>query len=162
MKLSVKIVIEEVEEAMGVANKAWKHSGGVLLNNLAFLFDNNKQQKQKPQQQHCSSCRWPSFSAGSTVTAARPPKISWSVKVCGALLFAVGLISLFTGHLASDLEWYSQRLVKRTLYYKLVMLIIIDVDLINFDNPSCCSFSLMRKFLPFLVTAVLFFSSVLV
>ncbi|KAL3829895.1 hypothetical protein ACJIZ3_018697 [Penstemon smallii] len=38
--------------------------------------------------------------------------------VCGLLLFALGLISLFTGHVASDLEWYSQRLVKRTWYYK--------------------------------------------
>ncbi|XP_057978121.1 O-fucosyltransferase 29 [Malania oleifera] len=44
--------------------------------------------------------------------------ISWSV-VCGLMLFGLGLISLFTGHVASDLEWYSQRLVKRSLYSKL-------------------------------------------
>lgn len=43
--------------------------------------------------------------------------VPWTA-VCGLLLFAVGLISLFTGHVASDLEWYSQRLVKRTWYYK--------------------------------------------
>lgn len=126
MKLNVEIIILTEEEAMGVANKAWKHSGDLLINNLAFLCDNNKQQKPKTQQQqqpqqHCSFWRWPFLKTGaSPVTATRPPKISWSVKVCGAMLFAVGLISLFTGHLASDLEWYSQRLVKRSLYYKLV------------------------------------------
>lgn len=113
---------------MGVANKAWKHSGDLLINNLSFLCDNSKQQKPKPQQQqpphqHCSFWRWPFLKNGaSPVTATRPPKISSSVKVCGAMLFAVGLISLFTGHLASDVEWYSQRLVKRSLYYKLVCL----------------------------------------
>ncbi|CAN0908461.1 O-fucosyltransferase 29 [Linum grandiflorum] len=42
-------------------------------------------------------------------------KIRWSL-VCGLMLFALGMVSLFTGHMASDLEWYSQRLVKRTLY----------------------------------------------
>ncbi|XP_042511868.1 O-fucosyltransferase 29-like [Macadamia integrifolia] len=44
----------------------------------------------------------------------RSPKkqISWSF-VCGLLLFALGLVSLFTGHVASDLEWYSQRLINR-------------------------------------------------
>ncbi|GAB4858048.1 O-fucosyltransferase 29 [Ancistrocladus abbreviatus] len=36
---------------------------------------------------------------------------SWSF-VCGLMLFALGLISLFTGHVASHLEWYSQRLIK--------------------------------------------------
>ncbi|GMH09541.1 hypothetical protein Nepgr_011382 [Nepenthes gracilis] len=42
---------------------------------------------------------------------------SWSF-ICGFMLFALGLISLFTGHVASDLEWYSQRLIKRSLYTK--------------------------------------------
>lgn len=121
--MNVEIIITE-EEAMGVANKAWKYSGDLLLNNLAFLCVNNKLQKQKAQQQQqqqqCSFWRWPFLkTAASPVTATRPPKISRSVKVCGAMLFAVGLISLFAGHLASDLEWYSQRLVKRSFYYKL-------------------------------------------
>nr|POF05550.1 uncharacterized protein CFP56_18065 [Quercus suber] len=35
------------------------------------------------------------------------------------MLFGLGLISLFTGHVASDLEWYSQRLVKRSFYSRL-------------------------------------------
>ncbi|TQD91426.1 hypothetical protein C1H46_022994 [Malus baccata] len=38
---------------------------------------------------------------------------SWSL-VCGLMLFGLGLISIFTGHVASDLEWYSQRLVINT------------------------------------------------
>ena len=47
--------------------------------------------------------------------------LSWSV-VCGILLFAVGLISLFTGHVVSDLEYYSQRLIKPHLITKWVIL----------------------------------------
>ncbi|XP_043693899.1 O-fucosyltransferase 29-like [Telopea speciosissima] len=44
--------------------------------------------------------------------------ISWPY-VCGLLLFALGLISLFTGHVASHLEWYSQRLTKRSRHSRL-------------------------------------------
>ncbi|KAL8539739.1 hypothetical protein ACS0TY_001377 [Phlomoides rotata] len=91
---------------MGVANKAWRCSGGVLVNNLAaeIFHQQNKTQQQLSPRQHCCSLR-------------RRTAVPWTV-VCGLLLFAVGLISLFTGHVASDLEWYSQRLVKRTWYYK--------------------------------------------
>ncbi|KAL7593747.1 O-fucosyltransferase 29 [Lactuca sativa] len=46
-------------------------------------------------------------------------RISWAV-VCGVMLFTVGLISLFTGHVASNLEWYSQKLVKHRLWYSKV------------------------------------------
>ncbi|MBA0763804.1 hypothetical protein Gotri_013209 [Gossypium trilobum] len=57
-------------------------------------------------------CNWRSF-------AAQPRKpISWSL-ICGLMLFCLGMISLFTGHVASDLEWYSQRLMKRRSYFKL-------------------------------------------
>ncbi|KAG8486658.1 hypothetical protein CXB51_020070 [Gossypium anomalum] len=52
-------------------------------------------------------------------SAAQPRKpISWSL-ICGLMLFCLGMISLFTGHVASDLEWYSQRLMKRRSYFKL-------------------------------------------
>ncbi|CAI9095782.1 OLC1v1031797C1 [Oldenlandia corymbosa var. corymbosa] len=119
---------------MGVANKAGKYNGGVLVKNLTLFYDFDKnpnlssngvsddKEKQKPTivEQHWFSWKWwRPWLNSNTTTTGRKPKISWSVKVCGVLLFAVGLISLFTGHLASDLEWYSQRLVKRTLYYKL-------------------------------------------
>ncbi|XP_047342327.1 O-fucosyltransferase 29 [Impatiens glandulifera] len=44
--------------------------------------------------------------------------ISWQF-ICGLMLFSLGLISLFTGHVTSDLEWYSQKLVNRSFHYKL-------------------------------------------
>lgn len=97
---------------MGVANKAWRCGSGVLVNNLAAeIFQQQKQKLQQSprnqqlQKQHC----W----------TYRRPAVPWTI-VCGLLLFVVGLISLFTGHVASDLEWYSQRLVNRTWYYKRV------------------------------------------
>ncbi|PKI39787.1 hypothetical protein CRG98_039832 [Punica granatum] len=46
-------------------------------------------------------------------------KVPWSL-VCGVMLFALGLISLFTGHVASDLDWYSQKLVGRGFYSSMV------------------------------------------
>lgn len=79
---------------MGIA-KAWRYS--TFSAKLAL------------EQQHKHVC-WRS--------QKRP--ISWSI-ICGLMLFCLGLISLFTGHVASDLEWYSQRLVKRSLYSKLDM-----------------------------------------
>ncbi|CAM8934654.1 unnamed protein product [Rhodiola kirilowii] len=49
----------------------------------------------------CNSC------CGSSSKSRK--SVPWSL-VCGLMLFALGLISLFTGHVASDLEWYySQR-----------------------------------------------------
>ncbi|KAL2545269.1 O-fucosyltransferase family protein [Forsythia ovata] len=80
---------------MAVAKKAWRCYGGLqFLNSLAS-----------------SSLCW-------KWRRRQPVVVPWTV-VCGLMLFAVGLISLFTGHVASDLEWYSQRLVNRTWYYKL-------------------------------------------
>lgn len=91
---------------MGVA-KAWRFS--LISANLALL----------QQQNGCNGgsnkqfvlWRWRSY-------ASQRRKIPWSL-ICGLMLFALGLISLFTGHVASDLEWYSQRLVKPSLYSKL-------------------------------------------
>ncbi|PSS04046.1 GDP-fucose protein O-fucosyltransferase protein [Actinidia chinensis var. chinensis] len=89
---------------MGVA-KAWRLSSGVV-SKLASVHQENKQHL------------WWRLWSSPSPSHRRP--VSWSV-VCGFLLFALGLISLFTGHVASDLEWYSQtqRLMKRSLYYKL-------------------------------------------
>ncbi|KAK8603594.1 hypothetical protein V6N13_096068 [Hibiscus sabdariffa] len=56
--------------------------------------------------------RWRSSAAGQS----KP--ISWPL-VCGLMLFCLGVVSLFTGHVASDLDWYSQRLVKQRLFFKL-------------------------------------------
>lgn len=129
---------------MGVA-KGWRFSGGVLVwanHNLAVLHNNNDKQ-----QQQCVSL---SLSSPAPVNRRQ---IRWSL-VCGVLLFVFGLISLFTGHVASYIEWYSHRLVKRSWYYKLVidfysffliifiaiyLLIIIDFEL----GLSVCKISLI-------------------
>ncbi|THG17241.1 hypothetical protein TEA_014997 [Camellia sinensis var. sinensis] len=68
---------------MGVA-KAWRFGNGVL-SNLSLGHLHNKKQH-----------FW------SRLSSQRRP-VSRSV-VCGLMLFALGLISLFTGHVASDLE----------------------------------------------------------
>ncbi|PIN13352.1 hypothetical protein CDL12_14018 [Handroanthus impetiginosus] len=86
---------------MTVASKAWKRNGGLLVNDLAA---------ETPEQHRCNYFwKWRRRPAAGAVP--------WTL-VCGTLLFAAGLISLFTGHVASDLEWYSQRLVERAWYYK--------------------------------------------
>ena len=52
---------------------------------------------------------------------AAPATRRWSL-VCGLMLFGLGLVSLFTGHVASDLEWwYSQRVANHGFYLKLVI-----------------------------------------
>ncbi|KAD5508055.1 hypothetical protein E3N88_15758 [Mikania micrantha] len=76
-------------------SKAWRNSGGALV-----LTNNNHRKKLKYNQHRRHRC-W-----------LCPP-----VMVCGVILFALGLISLFTGHVASNLEWYSQKLVKHRFWY---------------------------------------------
>lgn len=78
---------------MGVA-KVWRYSCGVLANT---------------QKQHFFFSCW---------LWRRPISCT---KVCGFMLFALGLISLFTGYVASNLELYSQRLAKGAWFYKQVI-----------------------------------------
>ncbi|KAG9132022.1 hypothetical protein Leryth_017800, partial [Lithospermum erythrorhizon] len=85
---------------MGVASNPWRFSECVFVK---LVNQNNDHYKMKQT---------------SPVVGKKQFVISWSV-VCGLLLFVLGLISLFTGHIASDLEWYSQRLVKRSLFHKI-------------------------------------------
>lgn len=100
---------------MGVSiGKAWRL--GVLSTNLALLPNNKKKQQQ--QQQHVCSRK-------NNMT------ISWSL-VCGLMLFVLGLISLLTGHMLSDLEWYSHRLVHPTFYSRLVINLLIFLFLFYF------------------------------
>ncbi|KAJ9147705.1 hypothetical protein P3X46_029831 [Hevea brasiliensis] len=104
---------------MGV-NKAWRFS--VILANLALLQQQNgnhspsrrggKHHHHQHQHHHHSHNEWWRRWRSSATQQRR--KIPWSL-VCGLMLFILGLISLFTGHVASDLEWYSQRLVKHNL-----------------------------------------------
>jgi len=74
----------------------------------------------------------------SNATPFHPRKpISWSV-LCGFMLFGVGLISLLTGHMASDLEWYSQRLVHRTLYSAVVRRFSPSLSFFGFAVIAMC------------------------
>lgn len=58
--------------------------------------------------------------------------LSWSF-VCGIMLFALGLISLFTGHVVSDLEYYSHRLIKPHLITKWVLFLSLHFALFSFN-----------------------------
>lgn len=112
------------QDEMGVANKAWRcgggGGGGVLVNNIIL-----QQQKQKQKLQQSPHHYWTYLHLG------RRQAVPWTV-VCGLLLFSVALISLFTGHVASDLEWYSNRFVKPTWYKKVR-------EILSF-NPHCGEF----------------------
>ncbi|XP_061368275.1 O-fucosyltransferase 29-like [Gastrolobium bilobum] len=79
--------------------KGWRFS--LFSTNVALLSRPNKH-----------------FCWRSTTPFQQRKPISWSV-VCGLMLFGLGLISLLTGHMASNLEWYSNRLVHRTFYSRL-------------------------------------------
>lgn len=105
--------------SMGVA-KAWRFS--LISANLALLQEENGGNN-IGSNKHYLLWRW-----RSNVSQRR--KIPWSL-ICGLMLFALGLISLFTGHVASDLEWYSQRLVKRSLYNRLVTCFSSEYDCVS-------------------------------
>ncbi|KAL9387561.1 hypothetical protein Peur_020685 [Populus x canadensis] len=96
---------------MGVANKAWRLSLLSEKPNLALSNQSNGKHYQYHQNIY-NDWRW----WRSSATQQHRRKVPWSL-VCGLMLFGLGLVSLFTGHVASDLEWYSQRLVKRSLFY---------------------------------------------
>ncbi|KAH0643071.1 hypothetical protein KY290_035435 [Solanum tuberosum] len=81
---------------MGLA-KVWKYSGGLLSNLAAVVHHQHKQH-------FVFSCfQSPSYGASPSPSQSRRP-ISWTC-ICGFMLFALGLISLFTGHVASNVEW---------------------------------------------------------
>ncbi|KAK9984703.1 hypothetical protein SO802_034228 [Lithocarpus litseifolius] len=111
---------------MGVA-KAWRFS--VISANLALLQNQNGHNNNtntntntitNSNNKHvaCSRPTQTTTTSTTTTTSFQRKPISWSC-VCGLMLFGLGLISLFTGHVVSDLEWYSQRLVKRSFYSRL-------------------------------------------
>ncbi|KAF5734907.1 hypothetical protein HS088_TW15G00404 [Tripterygium wilfordii] len=95
---------------MGVA-KSWRFS--LISANLALLQQQNGYNNGGNNKQNvCWRWRWRSSSS-----QLQRRKISWPL-VCGLMLFVLGLISLFTGHVASDLEWYSQGVVRRSIFPK--------------------------------------------
>ncbi|KAJ0681407.1 putative GDP-fucose protein O-fucosyltransferase [Helianthus annuus] len=79
----------------------------------AWRGGNQRKKVKKSNEQHCWWWLWTAAESGK---GQRRGRASWSV-VCGVVLFALGLISLFTGHVASNLEWYSQKLAKHRLWY---------------------------------------------
>ena len=74
--------------------------------------------------------RWRSF-------PGQPKRTVMWTWVCGFMLFTLGVISLFTGHVVSHLEWYSQQLSKRSLL----------VRFLKFQLSALLDFSLGTEFL---------------
>ncbi|KAL8263767.1 hypothetical protein R6Q59_021897 [Mikania micrantha] len=109
---------------MGVT-KSWIYTGGFLV--LASSHHHHhhhhkhstlKQQNLLSEHHHC--LLWPPSDTAAVFTGGHRRRISWTV-VCGVMLFVLGLISFLTGHVASDLEWCSHRLVvERRLWKKKV------------------------------------------
>ncbi|KAL8238762.1 hypothetical protein R6Q59_015329 [Mikania micrantha] len=108
---------------MGVA-KSWRYTKGVLVlanssrnhHHDSHKYSYLKQQNLLPENHH--SLLW-SPADTAVMGGGQRRRISWPV-VCGVMLFVLGLISFFTGYVASDLEWYSHPLVKRRLWTKKV------------------------------------------
>ncbi|KAG6633487.1 O-fucosyltransferase 29-like [Carya illinoinensis] len=96
---------------MAVA-KAWRFSL-ISANKLALLQSHNGYYSNG----NISHNKHPYWRSTATASFHRK-KISWSV-VCGLMLFGLGLISLFTGHVASDLDWYSQHFANPSFYSRL-------------------------------------------
>lgn len=96
---------------MGVA-RDWRYNGGGGILFVCSIFKLALVHHQHNNKHHCRRC-W-CFPA----PAQRRP-VRWSL-VCGVMLFIFGLISLLTGHVASDIEWYSHRFGSRSWYYKIV------------------------------------------
>ena len=104
---------------MGVV-KAWRFS--LISGNLALL---------QPQDSGKGYAVSSKNVLSRSTSAQRKATFSWSM-LCGLMLFALGLISLFTGHVASDLEWYSQHLVNQRLYSALVIVVCLSL------HVKCC------------------------
>lgn len=130
---------------MGVA-KAWRFSLTPAAAKLALLHNGYKNGEKKQVLSLKSSATAPTITKTTSSLSQRKQTVSWSWSlVCGLMLFGLGLISLFTGHVASDLEWYSQRLVKNTLYYSKLVLGLPVFFFFNLQ-PSIFNFCLRRHF----------------
>ncbi|KAM0043719.1 putative GDP-fucose protein O-fucosyltransferase [Helianthus debilis subsp. tardiflorus] len=89
-------------------SKSGRYSAGELVS-----ANNNHRKKLKRNRRHR---RWWWLWLPAGLGKGQRRRIPWSV-VCGVILFVLGLISLFTGHVASNLEWYSQKLIKHRFWY---------------------------------------------
>lgn len=132
---------------MGVA-KAWMFSLTPAAAKLALLHNGYNSGEKKQVLSLKSSATATTITKTTSSLSQRKQTVSWSWSwslVCGLMLFGLGLISLFTGHVASDLEWYSQRLVKNTLYYSKLVLGLLFFFFFNLQ-PSIFNFCLRRHF----------------
>lgn len=104
---------------MGVA-KSWRFSLTPAAAKLALL-----------QHHHGYNGGGGAATKQQSLRSPRTATRRWSL-VCGLMLFGLGLVSLFTGHVASDLEWwYSQRVANHGFYLKLVALSSTPLDFIG-------------------------------
>jgi hypothetical protein len=125
---------------MGVA-KSWRYTRGVLV-----LANNHHHHHRYDNRKYNNQCLlWsPADTAAVVVGGGQRRRISWTV-VCGVMLFVLGLISFFTGHVASDLEWCSHRLVKRRLWMKKVVNIWLFLE--TFVLSFCCFYVIISTML---------------
>ncbi|XP_071730802.1 O-fucosyltransferase 29-like [Rutidosis leptorrhynchoides] len=97
---------------MGVA-KSWRYTGKVLVLAKQHHHHNHnfcKHNKLRVSEHH-HCLLWSPSETGVVGGGGLRRRISWTM-VCGMMLFGLGLISFFTGHLASsDLHWYSHKIV---------------------------------------------------
>lgn len=124
-------------------SKGLRNSRGALLlanknHRKKVKYINNSNNKRH--RHRCWLWLWPPVETVAMGKAQRR-RIPWGM-VCGVILFALGLISLFTGHVASNLEWYSHKLVKHRFFWykKVVNLIYICCSVLQlniFDYVIC-------------------------
>ncbi|CAG7888024.1 unnamed protein product, partial [Brassica rapa] len=97
-KISDEIGGEKSFESMSLA-EVWRSSGRLVTTSSPQLNGGGNKS---------ALWKWRSFSG-------QPKRTVMWTWVCGFMLFTLGVISLFTGHVVSHLEWYSQQLSKRSL-----------------------------------------------
>jgi len=103
--------------SMGVVAEVWRSSVRLLTNSPQLNGGSHKS----------ALWKWRFFSA-------QPKRTVMWTWVCGFMLFSLGVISLFTGHVVSHLEWYSQQLSKRSL---LVPFSLLSVSFVTSSAQFC-------------------------
>nr|XP_043612707.1 O-fucosyltransferase 29 [Erigeron canadensis] len=96
-------------------SKAWRYNGGGVLvlsnNNNNYYRKKVKYNQNQNKHYYFCFCCWLCGDSAGTGGKGHRRRITWPM-FCGVMLFVLGLISLFTGHVATNLEWYSQKLAK--------------------------------------------------
>lgn len=114
---------------------------GVGLEKLSLLSTTNLAVLAQANNKCSSSRKHVCWRSSTTPFHLQRKPISWSV-LCGFMLFGLGLISLLTGHMVSDLEWYSHR---RSLYSTMVSHFYFHLCL-SFSQQSQCEWGVVKCF----------------